>query len=102
MNLFKFIWRTCRGMMLVTTGTALLSGACNMGLIALVSAALTTDRHPKALMWGFIGLGVGKIVSTFVSQALLASFAQGVFPRLSRKPCWRVLRRARCPICAVN
>ena len=50
MNLFKFIWRTCRGMMVITTGTALLSGACNLGLIALVSAALTTNRNPKALM----------------------------------------------------
>ena len=84
MNLFKFIWRTCRGMMVITTATALLSGACNMGLIALVSSALTTDRHPKALMWGFIALGVGKIVSTFVSQALLASFAQGAVSNLRR------------------
>src|SRR6266404_6016404 len=37
MSLVKFIWRTCRGMMLLTTLTALLSGACNAGLIALVS-----------------------------------------------------------------
>ena len=49
MNLFKFIWRTCRGMMVITTATALLSGACNMGLIALVSAAFndrTSTRKP--------------------------------------------------------
>src|SRR6185295_11372226 len=91
MNLFKFIWRTCRGMMVITTATALLSGACNMGLIALVSAALTTDRHPKALMWGFIVLGVGKIVSTFVSQALLASFAQGAVSNLRRELIRKIL-----------
>jgi putative pyoverdin transport system ATP-binding/permease protein len=91
MNLFKFIWRTCRGMMVVTTATALLSGACNMGLIALVSAALTTDRHPKALMWGFIALGVGKIISTFVSQALLASFAQGAVSNLRRELIRKIL-----------
>jgi putative pyoverdin transport system ATP-binding/permease protein len=91
MNLFKFIWRTCRGMMVITTATALLSGACNMGLIALVSAALTTDRHPKALMWGFIALGVGKIVSTFVSQALLASFAQGAVSNLRRELIRKIL-----------
>lgn len=91
MNLFKFIWRTCRGMMLVTTGTALLSGACNMGLIALVSAALVTDRHPKALMWAFIGLGIGKIVTTFVSQALLASFAQGAVTNLRRELIRKIL-----------
>src|SRR6185312_12106122 len=91
MNLFKFIWRTCRGMMLVTTGTALLSGACNMGLIALVSAALVTDSHPKTLMWAFIGLGIGKIVTTFVSQALLASFAQGAVTNLRRELIRKIL-----------
>ena len=39
MNLLKFIWRTCRGMMLVTTATAALSGACTAALIALVNVA---------------------------------------------------------------
>jgi putative ATP-binding cassette transporter len=91
MNLFKFIWRTCRGMMLITTITALLSGACNMGLIALVSTALTNDRRVKALMWGFIALGVGKLVSTFISQALLASFAQGAVSNLRRELIRKIL-----------
>jgi putative ATP-binding cassette transporter len=85
MNLFKFIWRTCRGMMVVTTATALLSGACNMGLIALVSASLSVDHRTKILVWSFIALGVGKIVSTFISQALLASFAQGAVSNLRRE-----------------
>jgi putative ATP-binding cassette transporter len=85
MKLFKFIWRSCRGMMLVTTGTALLSGACNMGLIALVSIALTDERRrASTLLSGFIALGVGKIVTTFISQALLASFAQGAVANLRR------------------
>lgn len=71
--------------MVITTGTALLSGACNMGLIALVNMALTDERlRPGTLLWGFIGLGVGKIVTTFVSQALLASFAQGAVANLRR------------------
>src|ERR1043166_7669103 len=84
MNLFKFIWRTCRGMMLVTTATALLSGACNMGLIALVSTALTDETRGKLLLSGFIALGAGKIISTFVSQALLADFSQGAIANLRR------------------
>ncbi len=85
MNLFKFIWRTCRGMMVITTGTALLSGACNMGLIALVSMALTDEHHRASiLVGGFIALGVGKILTTFISQALLANFAQGAVANLRR------------------
>jgi putative ATP-binding cassette transporter len=91
MNLFKFIWRTCRGMMVVTTGTALLSGACNMGIIALATAALTTENHTKALMWGFIGVGIGKIISTYVSQALLVSFAQGAVSNLRRELIRKIL-----------
>ncbi|HWD93514.1 MAG TPA: cyclic peptide export ABC transporter [Verrucomicrobiae bacterium] len=91
MNLFKFIWRTCRGMMLITTVTALFSGACNMGLIALVSAALVTNHNPRALMWGFIVLGLGKIISTFISQALLASFAQGAVANLRRELIRKIL-----------
>jgi putative pyoverdin transport system ATP-binding/permease protein len=78
-------------MMLVTTATALLSGACNMGLIALVSAALTSTRSTKTLMWAFVALGVGKIVTTFVSQSLLASFAQGAVANLRRELIRKIL-----------
>ncbi len=91
MNLFKFIWRTCRGMMVVTTATALVSGACNMGIIALATAALTTEHHSKALMWGFIVVGIGKIVSTYISQALLVNFAQGAVSNLRRELIRKIL-----------
>ena len=69
----------------VTTATALLSGVCNMGLMALVSTALTDERwRGGALLWGFIVLGIGKLVTTFLSQALLANFAQGAVADLRR------------------
>lgn len=85
MNLLKFVWRTCRGMMVITTLTALLSGACNAGLIALVNAALTNARpHGPLLMWAFIAVGLGKIITNFFSQALLAKFSQGVIADLRR------------------
>jgi putative pyoverdin transport system ATP-binding/permease protein len=78
-------------MMVVTTGTALLSGACNMGIIALATAALTTEHHTKALMWAFIVVGIGKIVSTYISQALLVSFAQGAVSNLRRELIRKIL-----------
>ncbi len=85
MMLLRFILRTCRGMMAVTTLTALLSGACNAGLVLLVSKAVThMDSAAKALMWGFIALGIGKLVTTFISQVLLARFAQGAIAELRR------------------
>lgn len=91
MNLFKFIWRTCRGMMVITTGTALLSGACNMGLIALVTAALTPNKYVQAFVWGFVALAAGKLITTFISQALLASFAQGAVANLRRELIQKIL-----------
>src|SRR6267142_7004516 len=85
MNLLKFIWRTCRGMMVLTTVTALLSGACNAGLIALVNIALTRLGPTTAgLIWAFIALGLGKVVSNLVYQIVLVSFSQGAIAELRR------------------
>src|SRR5689334_22209275 len=83
MTLLKFILRTCRGMMVGTTVLALLSGACNTWLIALVNRALTQVGPVGAgLIWGFAALGLGKIVTNFASSAMLASFSQGAIAEL--------------------
>ncbi len=85
MILLKFILRTCRGMMVVTTLTALLSGACNAGLLAFVNRALNQKQTAlTAVMWAFIALGLGKLVTNFISQVLLASFSQGAIAELRR------------------
>src|ERR1041385_2863966 len=85
MRVLKFIWGTCRGMMLLTTFIALLSGACNAGLIALVSKALTMDDPTTVmLIWAFVTLGVAKLATNFASQALLAKFSQGAVAQLRR------------------
>ncbi len=77
MKLLTFIWNACRGMMVLTTFMALLSGAANAGLIHFVSSALTkTGLAGAALVWGFVALGAGKIITHFVSQVMLASFSQ--------------------------
>ena len=85
MTLLKFILRSCRGMMMLTTLTALLSGACNAGLIALVNSALTqASPAVKLLVWGFVALGIGKVITNFVSQVLLANFSQTAIAELRR------------------
>src|SRR5262245_49801641 len=85
MKILKFVWNTSRTMMIVTTVTALLSGACNAGLIALVNTALTHPRQSYAvLVWSFVALGLGKILTNFISQALLAQFSQQVVADLRR------------------
>jgi len=90
MILIKFIWRTCSGMMFVTTMAALLSGACNAGLIALVNTALTR-ASTSALVWAFVALGLGKIFTNFISQAMLASFSQNAISNLRRNLIRKIL-----------
>jgi putative ATP-binding cassette transporter len=85
MILLKFMLRTCRGLIVVTTIMALLSGACNAGLIALVNKALAQAGPPgRALMWAFIALGLGKVLTLFMSQVVLAGFSQRAVAELRR------------------
>jgi putative ATP-binding cassette transporter len=85
MDIIKFIWRTCRGMMVLTTAAAALSGICNAGLMWLVNDALvSTQSATRILIWSFVALGVGKVGTNFVSQALLAKFSQGAIAQLRR------------------
>lgn len=93
MNLPRFIWRHCRRMTVLTTITSLLSGACNAALIALVNVALTSpDKRGPALLWSFVGVGLGKIATNFLAQALLAKFSQGVVADLRRNLIRKILQ----------
>jgi len=92
MMLIKFMLRTCRSLILVTTAMALLSGACNAGLIALVNRALTKSGPPtRALIWAFVALGLGKVLTLFISQAVLAGFSQRAIAELRRDLIRKVL-----------
>src|ERR1043165_1733915 len=93
MSLIKFILRTCRTMMILTAAAALLSGACNAGLIAVVNSAL---NHPNAsttlLILSFAALGIGKIATGFLSQLMLVRFAQGAISDLRQDLVRRILK----------
>lgn len=85
MILIKFVLRTCRGMLILTMLIALLSGAANAGLLALVNEGLTqTDNLTKALVWGFAALVVARILTNFGSQLMLAKFSQTAIAELRR------------------
>ena len=79
-------------MMVLTTLMALLSGACNAGLIALVNTALNSvERSSVTLIWAFIALGLGKVVTNLVSQVMLARFSQGAIADLRRNLIRKIL-----------
>ena len=92
MNFFKFVWRTCRSMMVITTVASLISGACNTAIVALVNVALTSpNRHGQFLIWAFVAVGLGKIASNYLAQALLANFSQSAVAGLRRDLVRKVL-----------
>src|ERR1051325_2004007 len=93
MSLIKFILRTCRTMMIFTAVAALLSGACNAGLIAVVNSALNNPAASTTLLiLGFAGLGLGKIATGFLSQLMLIRFAQGAVSDLRQGLVRRILK----------
>src|ERR1700722_975004 len=83
MKLLLYLFRTARGVMVLTAATALVSGACYAGLIAVVNSQLDRPATIRfSLMACFIGLALGKILTTMISQMILARFSQGAIAKL--------------------
>ena len=77
MNLIRFFFRGSRTMMLCTFAVALLSGACVAGFMAMVTKVLEVKDTPAAwMLWCFVGLAAGRLLSNFVAQILLAHYSQ--------------------------
>ncbi len=70
-------------MVIWTSLAALLSGACNAGLIAMINAALNYGGQPgMALILGFAALGLGRILTNTIAQVTLSHFSQATTARL--------------------
>jgi putative pyoverdin transport system ATP-binding/permease protein len=92
MKLLKFLLQRCRRMVVVSVITALLSGACNAGLIALINTAVNLPNRTTTLIFaGFIGLVLGKIVTGLISQIWLIRFSQRAIAQLRLDLVQRVL-----------
>jgi putative pyoverdin transport system ATP-binding/permease protein len=77
MNLIRFFFRGSRAMMVATFVAALLSGAANAGLIAVVNTALSHAGKPtRVMIYCFVALGVGRLLTNFFAQVTLAHFSQ--------------------------
>jgi putative ATP-binding cassette transporter len=92
MSLLRFVFRTCRGMLILTAFAAVLSGACNAALIGLINTLLNTPGHPGAtLAIVFIALGLGKVLTSFFSQTSLTRFSQGAVAALRNELVRKIL-----------
>ena len=78
--------------MISTFAAALLSGACNAGLIAMVNTVLNNAGPPKEWMiWCFVGLGAGRLATNFIAQLMLAHFSQRNSANLRRELVSKIL-----------
>ena len=85
MNLFQFVWQSCRRAMLWMAVAALVGGACNAGLIAAVNVALnTTGPVLGTVIIAFVGFGVGRLITSMLSQMMSAQFSQRAIADLRR------------------
>ncbi len=92
MNLIRFFMRGSRAMMLGTFAAALLSGAANAGLIAVVNTALSHAGKPTQVMiWVFVGLGLARLITNFTAQVTLAHFSQRSSAALRRDLVGKIL-----------
>jgi putative ATP-binding cassette transporter len=80
-------------MMAATIFAALLSGGCNAALIAMVTKALDNAGSdiPRTLVWAFVLLGIGRLVTNFTAQFMLANFAQRNSANLRRDLVGKIL-----------
>jgi putative pyoverdin transport system ATP-binding/permease protein len=83
MTLLRFLVRYSPAMVIWTSLAALLSGACNAGLIAMINSALNRHGNPGvALIVGFAALGLGRILTNTIAQLTLSHFSQATTARL--------------------
>lgn len=83
MTLLRFLVRYSPSMVIWTSIAALLSGACNAGLIAMINSALNHRGDPgMMLILGFAALGLGRILTNALAQVTLAHFSQATTARL--------------------
>ncbi len=72
-------------MMAWTLAAALLSGACNVGLMSMVTRVLGQVASPAEwMLWGFLGLAAGRLMANFFAQLMLAHYSQANCVNLRR------------------
>lgn len=94
MKLLSFLFQHCRSMLAITVAAALISGACNAGLIALINHVLNDPQRHLTLTFtaSIFGLLVfGKLVTGFISQLCLIRHSQQAVAELRRHLVQRIL-----------
>ncbi len=87
MNLIEFLLKASWMSVLAAAITGSISGMGSAASIALINRSISqiTPAHPQAppeLLWGFVGLVIISLITTLISQFLLAQLAQDAIYKL--------------------
>ena len=93
MTLGRFLFAASPTLMILTIVAGLFNGFCSVGVLALINSRLHhSGTFPVALALGFLGLIVGKLMSSALSEVLLVRFAQTSLLTLTDRLCRSVVR----------
>jgi putative ATP-binding cassette transporter len=93
MELIRFLLRTSPRMVIATMIASVASGALSGALIAIVNRALATSGvRTWTIMMAFLAVVLARVITQFISAALLVRFAQDTVLALCRRLCEQVLR----------
>ena len=88
-----FLLRGARTMMVLMVLTGLLAGLSSVGLLAVINKLINgAGSASDVFAVAFIGLAILKVVSNYLSQLLLVTFAQETILNLGMELCWKVVR----------
>jgi putative pyoverdin transport system ATP-binding/permease protein len=87
MNLIEFLLKASWMSVVAAAITGSISGIGSAASIAIINRSISqiTPAHPQAppeLLWGFVGLVIVSLITTLISQLLLAQLAQDAIYKL--------------------
>src|SRR5579862_7245208 len=92
MTLLRFILSTSRRVVGLVVMIAVVTGAVNALLIAVLNLALHQERPTWPIAGGFLGLVLARLVLFHYSQIMLARFSQSTGARLRCRLAESILR----------
>src|SRR5215212_4510864 len=92
-KIITFLLRIAPGIVAVSVVFGIVSGASNIGVLALIGMTLTKDNRlsPQTMLWSFLGLCLLMPLSRFVSEVVLHVVSQRAIFDLRMKLSRRIL-----------
>jgi putative pyoverdin transport system ATP-binding/permease protein len=91
MKVIAFFFKYSRNTVLLSACAGIISGACNVALLAVINSVLRGHGPTSALVWSFVGLCALLPVTRFSSECLLTSLGEGAMYNLRMQLCRQIV-----------